>query len=360
VTSNDYVGRRRLRLGVFMPPWSIPVNRNPTLFIRECLDLVSFLDELGYDEAWIGEHHSSGYQVIGSPELFVSAAIERTQRIRIGTGVISLPYHNPLMVADRIVQLDHQARGRAMFGFGQGLTPTDAAMLAINPDDKRRRMEDALEVVLRLLDGEVVTCQNDWIDLREATLQLAPYSIPRPDMVVASSVSTTGGANAGRHGLGMLCVAAGSTAGFDVLDQNWKIANIAAAEHGHSMDRTALRLVGPIHIAPTREQAIAEVSAGFEEWREFIERTWTGGASAIGMGSVEAIIESGVGVIGTPDDALAYIERLWAKTGGFGCMLTQITNWARDEATRTSLKLIADRVLPEFTGREQRRIAAVS
>ena len=342
-----------------MPPWLIPVNRNPTLFIRECLDLVSFLDELGYDEAWIGEHHSSGYQIIGSPELFVSAAIERTQRIRIGTGVISLPYHNPLMVADRIVQLDHQARGRAMFGFGQGLTPTDAAMLAINSDDKRRRMEEALEIVLRLLDGEVVTYKNDWIDIREATLQLAPYSIPRPEMVVASSVSTTGGANAGRHGLGMLCVAAGSTAGFDVLDENWKIANIAAGEHGYSMDRAALRLVGPIHIAPSRKQAIAEVSAGFEEWREFIERTWTGGASAIGMGSVESIIEGGVGVIGTPDDALAYIERLWAKSGGFGCMLTQVTNWACDAATRASLKLIADKVLPEFTGREQRRIAAV-
>jgi limonene 1,2-monooxygenase len=342
-----------------MPPWLIPVNRNPTLFIRECLDLVSYLDELGYDEAWIGEHHSSGYQVIGSPELFVSAAIERTRRIRIGTGVISLPYHNPLMVADRIVQLDHQAQGRAMFGFGQGLTPTDAAMLAIDPDDKRRRMEESLEVVLRLLDGEVVTCKTDWIDLREATLQLAPYTFPRPDMVMASAVSTTGGANAGRHSLGMLCVAAGSSSGFDVLDQNWKIANMAAAEHGHSMDRASLRLVGPIHVAPTRAQAIEEVSAGFEEWREFIERSWEGGASAIGMGSVEAIIDGGVGVIGTPDDALAYIERLWAKSGGFGCLLTQITNWAPYDATRASLKLIADRVLPEFTGRHQRRTAVV-
>ena len=90
------------------------------------LELVEWLDQLGYDEAWIGEHHSAGFEIIASPELFIAAAAERTKHIRLGTGVISLPYHNPLMVADRIMQLDHKTRGRVMFGVGPGLLPSDA------------------------------------------------------------------------------------------------------------------------------------------------------------------------------------------------------------------------------------------
>ncbi|MDT7680209.1 MAG: limonene 1,2-monooxygenase, partial [Pseudonocardiales bacterium] len=120
-----------LRSGVFMPPWSLPLSLAPHAAIRRELEFVEFLDQVGYDEAWIGEHHSGGMEIIASPELFIAAAVERTSRIRLGTGVISLPYHNPLTTADRIVQLDHQARGRAMFGFGHGLLPADAAMLGI-------------------------------------------------------------------------------------------------------------------------------------------------------------------------------------------------------------------------------------
>ncbi|MGW5566876.1 LLM class flavin-dependent oxidoreductase [Streptomyces tendae] len=348
--------RRSLRLGVFMPPWTIPVDRDPTRFIRENIELVEFLDTLGYDEAWMGEHHSSGYQLIGSPELFVAAAIERTRRIRIGTGVISLPYHNPFMVAARIVQLDHQAQGRAMFGFGQGLTPTDSAMLGLDPQRKREQTEACLDVVLRLLDGETVTRETDWFNLYDASLQLDPFSQPRPDLVVASAVSTSGGENAGKHGIGMLCVAAGAPGAFDALDSNWRVANEQAAAHGHTMERTTLRLTAPFHIAPSRDQAMAEVEAGFEAWKEFIERGWPGGAEAIGKGSLESIVENGTGVIGTADDALAFLDRLWKKSGGYGCLLNQITNWAPLDATKSSLRILADKVMPEFTGRNRRRL----
>ncbi len=354
---DDTLLRRRLRLGVFMPPWTIPVDRDPTLFIRENIELVEYLDSIGYDEAWMGEHHSSGYQIIGSPELFVAAAIERTRRIRIGTGVISLPYHNPYMVADRIVQLDHQAQGRAMFGFGQGLTPSDMAMLGIDTTRKREQSDASLEVVLRLLDGETVTAETDWFTLYDATLQLNPYSRPRPDLVIASAVSTSGGENAGRFGIGMLCVAAGAP-GARRAGQQLAVANEQAALNGHTMDRSTLRLAAPIHLAPSRDQAIAEVEAGFEAWKEFIERTWAGGAEEIGKGSLESIIENGTGVIGTADDALAFLDRLWKKSGGFGCLLNQITNWAPIGPTRNSLQILADKVLPEFAGRNTRRLAS--
>ena len=112
-----------MRFGIFIAPFH-PLGENPHLALRRDLELVEWLDQLGYDEAWIGEHHSAGYEIIASPELFIAAAAERTRHIRLGTGVSSLPYHHPLMLADRIIQLDHMTRGRVMFGVGPGALPS--------------------------------------------------------------------------------------------------------------------------------------------------------------------------------------------------------------------------------------------
>ena len=150
-----------LKHGVFLPQFH-NLNENPTAAIHRDLELMEYLDRLGFHEAWIGEHHSGGIEIIGSPELFIAAAAERTRHIRFGTGVVSLPYHNPLMVADRIIQLDHQTRGRIMFGAGPGLLSSDAWMLDIDPRVQRDRMEQALRVILRLFRGEVVTEKTDW------------------------------------------------------------------------------------------------------------------------------------------------------------------------------------------------------
>src|ERR1700733_6989603 len=103
----------KLRNGIFLAPFH-PTDEDPTQCIQRDLELIEYLDRIGYEEAGVGEHPSAGFEIISSPELFIAAAAERTKRIRLGTGVISLPYHNPLMVANRIIQLDHMTRGRIM------------------------------------------------------------------------------------------------------------------------------------------------------------------------------------------------------------------------------------------------------
>ena len=120
----------RLRFGAFIAPFH-PIDENPTLAIQRDLELVELLDQLGYDEAWIGEHHSAAYELIASPEVFIAAAAERTKHIRLGTGVKSLPYHHPFVVAETMAQLDHMTRGRVMFGAGPGALPSDARMFGM-------------------------------------------------------------------------------------------------------------------------------------------------------------------------------------------------------------------------------------
>src|SRR5438874_2715789 len=151
-----------LRFGVFLAPFH-PAGQNPTLALERDLELITRLDELGFDEAWVGEHHSAGFEIIASPEVFIAAAAQRTRHIRLGTGVSSLPYHQPMMLADRMVLLDHLTRGRVMLGVGPGALPSDAHMLGIEPDRQRSMMEESLEAIVHLLTSdEPLTVKTDW------------------------------------------------------------------------------------------------------------------------------------------------------------------------------------------------------
>jgi limonene 1,2-monooxygenase len=232
-----------MRFGIFLAPFH-PVHENPQLALRRDFELVEWLDHLGYDEAWIGEHHSAGYEIIAAPELFIAAAAERTRHIKLGTGVSSLPYHHPLMLADRINQLDHMTRGRAMFGMGPGALPSDAFMMGIDVAKQRDMMDEAIGVLAPLLRGETVTHKSDWFELRDARLQLAPYTRPHLEMCVASQVSPAGARAAGKHGLGLLSIGATTTGGFNGLALNWKICSDRATDFGHVAQRSAWRLVG--------------------------------------------------------------------------------------------------------------------
>lgn len=351
---------RTLRNGIFLAPFH-PIREDPTLAIHRDLELIRVLDELGYDEAWIGEHHSAGFEIIASPELFIAAAAERSRRIKLGTGVVSLPYHHPLTVANRILQLDHQTRGRVMFGVGPGLLPSDAAMLGIEVATQRARMNEALGVILRLFRGETVDHESDWFSLRGATCQLRPYTRPHPEIAVASTVTPNSAILAGTHGLGMLCVAATTINGYDVLGTNWQIAADTAEANGITMDRARLRLVGPVHLAETREQAFDNVRFGLPDWVEYF-RTVNPASPPELMAAdpVEAMVASGMAVIGTPDDAVAQLDRLWQRTGGFGCFLQLAHNWANWTQTCQSYELFARYVTPAFSGANRGRDASLA
>lgn len=345
---------RNLRIGAFLPPFH-DTDQDPLVQMERDFSLIQQLDRLGYAEAWVGEHHSGGFELYGQPELFVATAAERSRYIRLGTGVISLPYHNPFMVAQRIVQLDYQTRGRAMFGFGPGLLASDAHILGIDPKTQRDRMAESIDIITRLIAGETITQSSEWYDLRDARLHIQPYTLPRPEMVVTSSVTPSGGKTAGRFDLGMLCVAAGSVHGYDTLDLNWNLACEAAAKDGRTMDRERLRLMACFHIADTREEAIADVAEGFEKWQNYSRSLNPNGGAAIGLPSIEEINAGGLGAIGSPEDAVRVLENYWQKTGGFGVMLLLAHNWASWEKTQKSFDLFASKVIPAFNRRNDWR-----
>jgi len=353
-----------LRFGAFFAPFH-PPGQSPTLALEYDLQRAEALDRFGYDEVWFGEHHSGGYEIIPSPEVFIAAAAQRTKHIKLGTGVVSLPYHHPLMVADRMVLLDHLTRGRVIFGTGPGALPTDAYMMGIDPVDQRRMMEESLEAILALLrTDEPVTRETDWFTLRDARLQYRPYSDPHFEVAVAAMVSPSGPRLAGRHDVGLLSLSMSVAEGFAAIGQAWNVVEEQASKAGHKEpDRRSWRVLGTMHIAETREQAIDDCTYGLRDFANY----FGGGAGFVPLSNevtegttdersfVEAYVEGGKGnvVIGTPDDAIEYIEGLLDQSGGFGTFLMLGHDWARPDRTIESYRLFAERVIPHFQGQLQ-------
>jgi limonene 1,2-monooxygenase len=337
-----------------MAPFHPPAE-HPRLALERDMELLIWLDELGFDEAWVGEHHSAGWEYIASPELFIAIAAERTRHLKLGTGVVSLPYHHPLMVAERMVLLDNLTRGRALFGVGPGALVTDALMLGIEPTRTRAMMEEALEVIVRLFtETEPLTVESDWFTLRDAVLQVRPYTQPHMPLAVASMQSPAGPAVAGKFGAGLLSIGvfAGFRGAVDLQGQ-WRVAEEAAAAAGRSVNRAEWRLVMPVHLAETRREALAQVHDRATAWvtgyqRDVLSRPLPEGVPEDQV--VEALADRGAWIVGTPDDCIATIDRLDERSGGFGGLLVMVQDWATREQQRRSYELLARYVMPRYQG----------
>jgi limonene 1,2-monooxygenase len=340
---------RYLRTGIFLAPFHA-LGENPTLAIERDMELVEHLDRLNYHEAWIGEHHSGGFEIIACPEMFLAAAAQRTRNIRLGTGVVSLPYHHPFTLASRMMQLDHMARGRAMFGVGPGALIYDADKIGLKAADQRRRMNESLDCIMELMQGGTITRQSDWFTLNNARLQLMPFSQPGMEMAVACSRSPVGAVASGKHGIGMLSIGGTSDDALKAHANNWAIHEEAAAKAGKKSDRSKWRIVTFAHVAETREKARADMAYGLKDFARYFTDVATFPIIPPDVGDpVEFLTSSGLACIGTPDDCIRHFERLWqGSNGGFGAVLMLAHNWADWEATKRSYELMARYVHPHF------------
>lgn len=342
----------RMKFGIFLAPFH-RVGENPTLAMKRDMQLIEHLDYLGFDEVWIGEHHSYAREIIADPMIFIAAAAERTRRIKLGTGVTSLPYHHPFMVADRLLQLDHMTEGRAMLGCGPGALTSDAYMMGIDPVTQRRKMEESLDAIMQLLrTREPVNMERDWFRLRDARLQLANYTDPHPHVAVAASFTPSGPTAAGKHGVGLLSVAGVSN---DAFERTWGWAEEASAESGKAISRADWKVVIPIHLADSKEEAIADVREGYRRQAYVGDRLDSSSPSAAppfagGAPDIDgAIARDGV-IVGTPDDAIAAVKKIQERSGGIGGILGLAHEWTSTEKTLRSYELWARYVAPVFQG----------
>jgi limonene 1,2-monooxygenase len=346
-----------MKFGIFMAPFH-KVGENPALALERDIQLIEWLDELGFDEAFIGEHHSAGWEIIPSPEIFMAVAATRTKRIMLGSGVVSVPYHNPFNVANRFALLDQLTRGRVILGCGPGALPSDAYMLQIETTTLRDRMVEGIEAMVRLFTEEGgVTVDGSYFKLRDAHLQVKPFQKPYMPLFVANTFSPSGMVAAGRLGCGVLSLASFAPNGLDGLPKRWEVCEETAAEYGKTVDRKNWRLVFPVHLAESKKEALDDVREGFSNW----VRNYVVGTLGVNVQfeeypgqpveeiTMDRLVGRGGALVGTPDDAVKRLREIWdISGGGFGGFLLLAQEWTSTEKTRRSYELWQRYVAPQF------------
>ncbi|MCC6174310.1 MAG: LLM class flavin-dependent oxidoreductase [Chloroflexi bacterium] len=356
-----------MRYGYFMMPMHPPGS-----FLADTLDKdlrqIDRLDELGFEEAWIGEHFTAEWENIPAPDAFIAAALQRTRRIKLGTGVACLPNHNPFHLAHRIAQLDHMARGRFLFGVGSGGFPGDFAVMGIDPrtGTQRQLTGDSIDTILKLWDDPTpgdyqahtwkftVPEPNPAIAMH---VHVRPYTKPHPPIAVAGvSEKSDTLTIAGERGWIPMSI---NFVPARVLKTHWDGYCAGAERGGKTPKRADWRVSRTIHVAETNEQARREAIEGAlgRDFRDYFIPLLTLGRQLSVMKIDPAMPDSeitldyladNIWVVGDPETVAAKVRRLYEEVGGFGSMLALAADWPDETIWDRSMTLLATDVMPRL------------
>ena len=178
-----------MKFAFFMMPLHTP-NENPSLAFERDIDLINYAEKLGFDEYFIGEHHSAAWETMPSPEMVLAKASATATRITLGTGVVSLPFHHPFHVAERFAFLDHLTRGRVVLGVGPSGLPTDVQRFNIPGKELNPMMRESTDIIVKLLESpDPITFEGKYWSIKDMALQLRSYQQPRLKLATPSAGS---------------------------------------------------------------------------------------------------------------------------------------------------------------------------
>ena len=329
-----------MKFSLFMMPLHHP-SESPSLAFDRDISLIHLADELGYDECFIGEHHSGGWETMPAPEMALAKASALAHRIRLGTSVISVPFHHPFQVAERMAFLDHLTRGRAILGVGPCALVTDKILFGLPNEKLYPMMAESVEIIVRLLESdEPIDFDGKFWKLRQMRLQLRSYQQPRIPLAIASSGNPISLELAGKYGMLFLSPAGKNIRNNQPKADQWKKVEAIAAKHGTTTSRDNWRLATCVYLADSSEEAWRDVEASIGRDMEYFAAIGLKAPyeSYPGQPFSEITPRSGADrrdwIIGTPDDAIRQIERMQQETGGFGGLLLSTHEWTGTEKIR--------------------------
>ena len=352
-------------LGYFAMPMH-PPGSDFSQTIHDDLDQIVLLDQLGYQEAWIGEHFTTAWENIPCPELFIAAALERTQNIVLGTGVTCLPNHNPFHIAHRIAQLDHQARGRFRWGIGSGATPLDFAVWGIDAEagEHRRLTVETIDMVLKIWEGLPpglyenkfwrFTMPEPDVDVG-FFVHMKPYQQPHPPIAVAGLGERSDTLLlAGERGWIPMSI---NYVPPRVLRTHWEALLEGAQRSGRTPSRSSWRIAREVFVAETTQEAreitlngvLARDFQGY--FRPLLERYGylhllkPDPAMPNEAVTTEFMVDN-TWLVGSVEDVARKIRKLHADVGGFGVLLAMAHEWQPRDQWIRSQTLLAQEVLP--------------
>ena len=348
-----------MKFSIFMMPLHYPTE-NPSLAFDRDISLIHYAEELGYDEFFIGEHHSGGWETMPAPEMALAKASARAHRIRLGTSVISVPFHHPFHVAERMAFLDHLTKGRAILGVGPCALVTDKNLFGLATEKLYPMMAESVDIIVRLLESpEPIDYDGQYWKIHQMRLQLRSYQQPRMPLAIASSGNPVSLELAGKYGMLFLSPAGKNVRNNQTKAEQWNKVEAIAAKHGTQTSRDNWRIATCVYLANSREAAWHDVeeNVGRDMQYFFAIGLKAPYEAYTGQPAQEITPRSGADrrdwIIGTPDDAIAQIERMQTETGGFGGLMLTTHEWASTEKLRHSYELFARYVMPHFRGHTQ-------
>ena len=356
-----------MKLGLFCMPLHPPGRLHAETY-DEDLEMIARADKLGFSEVWIGEHFILPWENIPAPDLFIARALGVTEQIVMGTGVVLLHLHDPVMVAHRMAMLDHLAKGRFFFGIGAAATPSDFQMFGLDPEsvNVRARMRESIEVILKLWsedepfehDGEFfhVKRPEDQPEIQLA-FHMKPYQKPHPPIALAgSSPKSETLEMAGEGGWWPLSSSFLQTSS---LPSHWGAVEKGAARSGKTASRSTWRIAREVHVAKTTEQAKEEALNGpmgtsfVNYWMKLFGNGPRGVAAFKTDPDMpdEAVtpqhMMDNFWIVGDPDECIQKIRQLYKDVGGFGTLLPLCHDWGKNkDQWYSSMELMTTEVLP--------------
>ena len=361
-----------MNFGLFMMPLHPPRRSYADSYDRD-IELLVQADELGYPEAWIGEHVTETWETAPVPELLIAKALALTKRIVLATGVTMLPLHHPVDTAHRIAMIDHMARGRFYWGIGVRSIPTDLELYGIESRDMeavRERGREALEVVLGLWaaeDGHFgFEGKYYQVHAPEAPpeigrrLYFKPYQLPHPPIGVAGNTPKSDTLRmAGERG--WIPMSSSNLLEQDICAQ-WQLVEEGAASTGRTADRHKWRIARDIYVGETPEAAREE--ARIVLGKPFDEHQWENRLASGMMGAIKRdpsmsdedvnvdYMMENVWIVGDPQECAGKLRKLYHDVGGFGYLLA-ITHDPDDHSlVQRSMRLLMEEVSPKLADLE--------
>jgi limonene 1,2-monooxygenase len=345
-----------MKFSLFMMPCHHPKD-NPALAFQRDIGLIHLADELGFDEAFIGEHHSGGWETMPAPEMALSMAAAKAHRIRLGTSVFSAPFHHPFYLAERMAFLDHLTRGRAILGVGPCSLVTDKILFNMEETSLYPMLHEAVDVIVRLLESEEpISHQGEYWQFEDMQLQLRSFQQPRLPLAMPSAATPANLEMIGRNNMIWM-----SPTGKNRPDarKNWEIVEKGAQEAGRIADRDNWRIATYMYLSDSAEKAWDEVREGIMREAEYFSAIGLRGHYAEYEGqpfsefTPESCADRRDWVIGTPDDAIAWLDAKMEETGGFGGLLLHSPEWTNRHKWERSMEMFARYVMPHFQGHNQ-------
>jgi alkanesulfonate monooxygenase SsuD/methylene tetrahydromethanopterin reductase-like flavin-dependent oxidoreductase (luciferase family) len=331
-----------MRFGIFsvVDHYPAELSRTSAQFYGELLDQVQAAESLGFDSFWIAEHHFHEYGGIPSPPVWMAAAAQRTTRIRLGAGVVVLPFRNPLQVAEDYAMVDVLSGGRLNLGTGSGYLKHEFDGFGLDPAEKRDRFDEALDILLQAWSGEPVAYEGRYHRVKDVRLNVRPLQRPHPPLWIAI-LRNEAAAHVGKKGFSPMMIPYATTEHLGELAETVAAFRHAFAESGRDLAEATVPFGLHTYVADSFEAATREAKDAMDRYvrtRLYARQR-----------PYETLVDKGLIAFGSPEDVIR-VARGYERAGLTDFLAIANFGGLAHARVLRSMELMARHVLPAFRG----------